>query len=157
MIICRLFAIIMASSQQILEIFFPVTWCVVLAQITPNPSPIFCLTFLKSRLFFNQFPRSGNWFSILNCDEEKKRFSNAKQSNFKGFWGKTMRDFRNFRQNMRLTPLIWSSLSQNNASCVREEKFQNLLQPNLTWTWRGMQAIINILSQPIQPQPNILV
>ena len=30
---------------------------------------------------------------------------------------------------MRLTPLIWSSLKQNNASCVREEKFQNLLQP----------------------------
>ena len=46
---------------------------------------------------------------------------------------------------------------QNKASCVREEKFQNLLQSNLTWTWRGMQAIINILSQPIQPQPNILV
>ena len=46
-----------------------------------------------------------------------------------------MRDFRNFQQNIRLTPLIWSSLSQNNASCVREEKLQNLLQPNLNLPW----------------------
>ena len=52
---------------------------------------------------------------------------------------------------MRLTTIIRSSLSQNNASCVREEKFQNLLQPNLTWTCRRIQAIINILPQPIQP------
>ena len=77
-----------------------------------------------------------------------------------------MCDFRNFRQNMRLTPLIWSSLSQNNASCVREEKFQNLLQPNLnlnlTWNASNHQYFVTAHPTPTQyfglivtAQPNL--
>ena len=41
-----------------------------------------CISSFKT--VFNQFPRSGNWFSILNCERKKKEknVSNPKQPNF---------------------------------------------------------------------------